>query len=284
MTYDDAALLEIRDAYRADRRAFIQFLKLHKLELSIDALEEYAETIRHEGYAAQTVNKRITGAKKLLRAVFLQTEDSRDVLKAYEFDRRLGEIKKAKLNTKGVAGDKILTPRESSDLVSSEAVPERIRIIAKTLLVTGLRISELCSIRVGDVQTSGETHRVRIRGKGDKERWIPLAGALLAEIRRVFAGIEYLFETTTHTRYDRKNLGRAISQAGEAACLRHIYPHMLRHTFATRMIKAGYSVKAVSQFLGHSGTAITQDMYVQDSLELDTIMETMLEATKEASR
>lgn len=275
MKYDAAALLEIRDSYRADTRAFLRFLHARHLDMSIPSLEEYAEHLRNSGYAAQTINKRITGAKKVLRRVFTQSDEARDVLAAYQFEQRLREIRKSKLNTKEVPDDKLLTADEVKRIVEDASVPERVRLIIRTFSISGLRVSELCNIRLADVKASARHYAVRIRGKGDKERWIQLPKELVAELRRVFNGREYLFETAEHSRYDRHNVSRSINAAGRRLLGKNVTAHTLRHTFATHLIRKGMTVKAVSKYIGHSGTAITQDMYVHDSLELDDIIGSM---------
>ena len=284
MKYDAPALLAIKNSYTADTRAFLRFLRENDMEMSIDALESYAIGLRDSGYAAQTVNKRITGAKAVIKRVFAQTDDARDVLAAYQFDQRLRQVKKAKLNTKTVPRNKVLSGDEVRRLLGCTDVSLKVRLIMRTLLLTGLRITELCDIRAGDLQAGVDEYRVRIRGKGDKERWIEVPESLVAEIRQEFAGHDWLFETRTGQRYNRMDLYTAVSTAGRLAVGRHVYPHMLRHTFATRMILAGKTVKAVSVYLGHSGTAFTQDMYVSDTLGLDDIMDTMMAdpATEEA--
>lgn len=275
MTYDAGELLAIRDSYRQDTKAFLRFLSGQGLEMSVEALEQYAETLRGSGYAAQTVNKRITGAKRVLKRCFLRTEESRDSLVAFEFERRLREIKKYTLNTKEVPEDKLLSAAEVRRMYSSDLVPERVRVIIRTFSLSGLRVSELCGIRVTDVSWEAAHYAVRIRGKGSKERRIMLPAGLVGEIRRVFTGRIWLFETRDGSKYDRNNVSRDISIAGRAVLGKRVTAHTLRHTFATHLIKSGKTVKAVSLYIGHSTTAITQDMYVHDQLGLDDIISSM---------
>lgn len=275
MTTDHAALLQIKDSYQADTRAFLRFVEVRKVPLTIEALEEYGEFLRTSAYAAQTVNKRLTGAKKVLRRVFLQSDESRDVLAAFDFERRLKDIRKLTLNTKEVPEEKLLSADEVRRLLDHHETPARLRLIVRTFSVTGLRVSELVNIRVTDVRQEAGHFSVRIRGKGGKERRIMLPIDLVRQIHETFGGKVWLFETTESTRYKRENVSRDITAIGHRVLGKRISAHTLRHTFATHLIKTGKTVKAVSLYIGHSTTAITQDMYVHDSLELADIIGSM---------
>jgi integrase/recombinase XerD len=273
--YNEAELLAIKDSYKSDTRAFLSFLRAHRKPMTAASLGEYAESLRDSGYAAQTINKRITGAKRTIRTVFLQGRDSHDGIKAFEFEQRLKEIKKMHLNTREVPEDKLLSAAEVRRITAEVKVPERVRLLIRTFSVTGLRVSELLGIRVTDVHQEAKHFSARIMGKGSKERRIMIPTDLVADIRRVFAGVAWLFETQAHTQYERHYVSRAIREAGRQVIGKRITAHTLRHTFATHLIKSGKTVTAVSRYLGHSTTAITQDMYVHDQLGLDDIISSM---------
>ena len=91
---------------------------------------------------------------------------------------------------------------------------------------------------------------------------------------KVFPGeSEYLFHSDTGRALNRANLYKQIKQTFKAHTGKDIHPHSLRHFFATHKINSEkQDIKAVSRYLGHSGTAITLDMYVDTALDADCCM------------
>lgn len=271
MNYDPKVLLAIKDSYQQDTKQFIAYLREWDLDMTVESLARYAEHLRAEGYAAQTVNKRITGAKNRLRRVFQASKAARDTMAVFKFEDRLKEIKGSSVNVKEVPPEKLLSVDEVHRLVSDERVGDRNRVIIRFLASTGLRVSELIGIRVRDVTENLDMYTVRVHGKGRKERHVMIPKPLMSDVVAMFRGATWLFETSTGHSYNRNNISAAIHSAGRAILGKRISAHTLRHTFATHAIKSGKSVKAVSVYLGHSTTAITQDMYVHDRLALEDI-------------
>jgi integrase/recombinase XerD len=271
MNYDRIALLQIKDSYHQDTKRFLAFLGQRGADMTVTALADYAEYLRAEGYAAQTVNKRLAGAKNRLRRVFMATPAARDTMAVYDFERQVKEIKGSSVTTKEVPPNKLLSVDEVRILVSDVRTGKRTRLLIRFLASTGLRVSELIGIRGRDVAEVPEMFTVRIHGKGRKERRVMVPRPLMEDVRGTFNGATWLFETSHGGRYDRKNVSQAIHAAGLTVLGKRISAHTLRHTFATHAIKNGKSVKAVSVYLGHSTTAITQDMYVHDRLSLEDI-------------
>ena len=264
-------LLEIRDCYHNDTRNLLRFLERKGLDLDARGLEAYVAYLKKTGYAASTINKRLQAAKHRFRLVFRQSGGSLDVLQRYEVDTALKEIKGVKRNTRAVDLEKTLTLEELRRLVKSERVPGRTRLMIEFLACTGVRASELAGIRIQDL---GEEHgyvAVRIVGKGTKERYLKVRPGLVQRIRAVFAGDTYLFETQGGKPYTRQEVSGWVRSAGRLMLGRRISAHTLRHTFATLQIRKNRKVKALSVYLGHSSTAITQDMYVHEELDLEDL-------------
>lgn len=109
---------------------------------------------------------------------------------------------------------------------------------------------------------------VRIRGKGQKERQVKVRRELVDRVRAAFRGKAFLFERPGGGPYSRQHVSREVHVAGQVVLKRRISAHTLRHTFATLQIRKTHKVKGVSLYLGHSSTAITQDMYVHEELDL----------------
>lgn len=124
----------------------------------------------------------------------------------------------------------------------------------------GLRISEAMALEVGAIDRASLT--LRIIGKGNKERRVPLPQPMLAELGRVWKthrNRRWLFPNRAGTRpvsYDV--LARTLAAAARAAGItRRITPHMLRHSYATRLIENGIDLRTVQILLGHQSIAST---------------------------
>ena len=124
----------------------------------------------------------------------------------------------------------------------------------------GLRISEARVLEVGAIDRASST--LRIIGKGDKERRVPLPQPMLEELGRVWKthrNRRWLFPNRAGTRpvtYDV--LARTLAAAARAAGItRRVTPHMLRHSYATRLIENGIDLRTVQVLLGHQSIATT---------------------------
>lgn len=124
----------------------------------------------------------------------------------------------------------------------------------------GLRISEAMALEIGAIDRASLT--LRIIGKGNKERRVPLPQPMLAELGRVWRthrNRRWLFPNRAGTRpvtYDV--LARTLAAAARAAGItRRVTPHMLRHSYATRLIENGIDLRTVQILLGHQSIATT---------------------------
>ncbi len=135
------------------------------------------------------------------------------------------------------------------------------------LYASGLRVSELCGLRVGDVDTKRGQARVE-RGKGGKERWVPVgvpALSALASYRADFPAplpTDPLFPSGTGD--GKKPIGRGLvwrairEHAARAGLPELPSPHWLRHSFATHLLSGGADVRAIQELLGHARVSTTQ--------------------------
>jgi len=268
---DRNELLAIQDSYTEDTKHFVRFLEGRGLAFDYAGLREYIVFLRNRGYAASTVNKRLSAAKSRLRLVFGRDPEAMSMLDRFEMERALKEIKGVKLNTKGVDADKVLSLAEVRKLLDPDKVPERWRLIIEFLACTGTRVSEMAGIRLAHIERALGHARIRIVGKGSKERFLKVKQDLIERVKGHFEGGTYLFETRGGQPYNRTTISNGIAKLGRSLLRRKISAHTLRHTFATLQVQKTRKIKALSLYLGHSTTSITQDMYVHEELDLDDL-------------
>jgi integrase/recombinase XerC len=144
---------------------------------------------------------------------------------------------------------------------------KRNRAILETLYSTGIRVSELVGLNVSDVNFSGKT--IRVTGKGNKERIVPIGGVALAAIQNYRDGLHQariaatqhgpLFLNKNKGRLTTRSVARILDAAARQAGIAvPVAPHDLRHSFATHMLDAGLDLRMVQELLGHKQLSTTQ--------------------------
>lgn len=142
----------------------------------------------------------------------------------------------------------------------------RTRAIIETLYSSGIRISELVGLDLSDIDL--DMGIIRCWGKGSKERIAPLGSfavdAILEYLRKarpIFAGSKRpaaLFLNARGERLSRQSCWRFVKEAAAKAGIEEIYPHALRHSFATHLLENGADLRAVQEMLGHASISTTQ--------------------------
>lgn len=264
---DISRIIAITDDYSSPVRSWIKWMEKTGEAITEEGIKAYFRWLNEEsGLAAATIRVRRQAVKKRVKQLFRDAPiETRMRISHFltEIESEHG-ITSPKKNTDAVAHEKALTMSEYQECLKN-ASTARQQSFFRFLWLSGCRVSEMCSIRLDQCHVDGEVVKIRIMGKGQKERIIRVPYELFAELIRVYHGSIYLFETAGGKQYDRSYVSKEITKVGKKMKKR-ISAHTLRHSFATRMIIAGRSVKAVSTYLGHSSTAITQDMYVHDEL------------------
>lgn len=168
----------------------------------------------------------------------------------------------------------------NSDLGESAAFPERDRAIFELLYGCGLRNSELVGIELGDIEDANGV--ILVRGKGKKQRYVPLEGAAAEALEayrkarqsllnRTGKSARRLFLNQRGSPLTTRSVGRIVKQIAVAKGLPpDIHPHTLRHAFGTHMLAEGADLRAIQELLGHERLSTTQK-YTQ--LSVTHIME-----------
>ena len=151
----------------------------------------------------------------------------------------------------------------------------RDRAILELLYSSGLRVSELTGLNIGELDLAGGM--VRVTGKGGKERIVPVGSRALAAVRDYLEerGIgtagDALFLNTRGGRINRRSVARIVDDhVMRIAAFKRISPHTLRHTFATHMLEGGADLRAIQELLGHASLSTTQKY---THVSIDRLME-----------
>jgi integrase/recombinase XerD len=143
----------------------------------------------------------------------------------------------------------------------------RDRAMLELLYATGLRVSELVSLELNDVNL--ETRVLVARGKGSKERLVPVGGPAAESVRAYLAGAreallrgrrsKHLFVTPRGGPMTRQGFAKIVARCARGAGIRRrISPHKLRHSFATHLLEGGADLRSVQAMLGHADVSTTQ--------------------------
>jgi integrase/recombinase XerD len=143
----------------------------------------------------------------------------------------------------------------------------RDRAMIELMYSCGLRVSELCGLRVADLEAEGGC--LRCIGKGDKERLVPVGRQALEAVQRYLrtsrpkllgdGSSPYLFLNQAGRKVGRITFWKKLGEYGRKAGLRKaLTPHMLRHSFATHLLDRGADLRSVQMMLGHSDISTTQ--------------------------
>lgn len=153
------------------------------------------------------------------------------------------------------------------DIRTSTSYDLRNKAMLELLYATGMRISELCDLKMSNLYLKDEM--VKVFGKGSKERLVPLNEIAINALeeylnygRNDLLGIhdsEYVFISSRHTRITRQAFFKYLKRlCEEKGIKKNISPHILRHSFATHMLNNGADLRIVQELLGHSDIATTQ--------------------------
>jgi len=151
----------------------------------------------------------------------------------------------------------------------------RDRALLELLYSSGLRVSELTGLDIGELDLASGL--VRVTGKGGKERIVPVGSRALEalaeylELRGADKACGALFLNTRGNRINRRSVARVIdTHVMRIAAFKRISPHTLRHTFATHMLEGGADLRAIQELLGHASLSTTQKY---THVSIDRLME-----------
>lgn len=251
-------------SYRRDLDMFLALLKkrsvLHLKEVREEDVIAFLAQMRADHYATSSICRSLVAVRVFFR--FLKREGSieRDItlhLDAPKMWQLIPEV----LTTSEV--DALLN---APDLNAFSGARDRALFLV--LYASGLRVSEVCGLNLQDV----DDQVVRVKGKGGKERIVPIAPAAVAAIDHYLVHFRKeegsaLFVTEKNRRIDRILVWKRVKlYAKRAGINKPISPHTLRHSFATHLLENGADLRVIQEMLGHANIATT-DRYTHISTQ-----------------
>ncbi len=275
-------------AYRADLSKYRDFLEQNgysELKITRSQLGEFLLWLNEQNLKAASsarILAAIRGYQKYLLLENLRTDDPSQQVKSPKLPKRL---------PKALSQTQVMSLLAASgpepDDETADSLRLRNRAILELMYSSGCRVSEVAQLDLDEMVSGGW---VRIRGKGSKERLVPVGSfaqraidAYLVRSRPLLSakgGGPALFLNQRGSRLSRQSIWEIIQSAGQA-CGLSVSPHSLRHSFATHLIEGGADVRVVQELLGHASVATTQ---IYTLVTIDTLREVYASSHPRARR
>jgi integrase/recombinase XerD len=265
-------------AYRRDLTDFSEFLGhagVTFVAADTEKLRDYLADLDTRGFKASSVARRLSAMRHLYRFMLnerIRSDDPAAILSGPKRGRGLPKV----LSIGDV--DRMLTKArelaEAADAASLQRVRAlRLYCLLEVLYATGLRVSELVSLPLS--ASRRDARMIVVRGKGDKERLVPLndasrqamadylaaMAALTSTKKKSIASSKWLFPSFGESGHlTRQHFARDLKELASAAGIapRLVSPHVLRHAFASHLLHNGADLRIVQTLLGHTDISTTQ--------------------------
>ena len=275
-------------AYKADLSKYRDFLDdsgLSELSITRAQLGDFLMWLNSQQLKAASsarILAAVRGYQKYLLLENLRTDDPSQQVKSPKLPKRL-----PKALSQAQVMSLLAASGPEPDDETADVLRLRNRAILELMYSSGCRVSEVAQLDLDEMVEGGW---VRIRGKGSKERLVPVGSfaqraidAYLVRSRPLLAakaGGPALFLNQRGSRLSRQSIWEIIQCAGEACGLK-VSPHSLRHSFATHLIEGGADVRVVQELLGHASVATTQ---IYTLVTIDTLREVYASSHPRARR
>jgi integrase/recombinase XerD len=261
------------DAYRRDLADFTAFLAAAKRSLATARSEDvrgYLADLAARGFSPASAARRLSAVRQLFRFLYAEGHRRDDPAAAVEGPKRGRALPKV-LTIAEV--DRLLAAAHAAREDAAASAPDRLRAgrlacLLELLYATGLRVSELVSLPAAAAR--GDLRMLAVRGKGGRERIVPLNEAAKRAMAsylalRAAAGKDddprWLFPSFGASGHlTRQHVARDLKALAAAAGLRaaRVSPHVLRHAFASHLLQRGADLRIVQTLLGHADISTTQ--------------------------
>jgi integrase/recombinase XerD len=247
------------EAYGRDLRALLHFLGLSDFTPVKEAeIIRFLSHLKDQRYASSSICRTLVAIKvffRFLKREKLMEEDPTQHLDLPKLWQLIPEV---------------LTFQEVEQLLkmpdSSTQQGALDRAVFEVIYASGLRVSEVCGLNLSDLDDGF----VRVKGKGGKERLVPIAGAAVCAVDHYLINFRKSEDPALFLLKDRKRIERTYvwarikHYAKKAGITKRVSPHTLRHSFATHLLENGADLRVIQEMLGHANIATT-DRYTHIS-------------------
>lgn len=253
------------NAYINDINKLLDFLKqgykgISPQKVKLNHLKSFIEWLNEKGVSPRTQARTISGIKSYYKYLLIEEKINSDptaLLESPKIGRKLPDV---------LSTDEIDGLIDAIDVDKPEG--QRNKAILETLYSCGLRVSELVNLKVSNLFF--EQGYIKIEGKGDKERLVPISERAMLEIKKYLDGYrktlkivhgaeDILFLNRRGQKLSRVMIFTIIKNlAGKLNLNKKISPHTFRHSFATHLIDGGADLRAVQEMLGHESILTTE--------------------------
>lgn len=251
------------DAYLKDLQKLLNYYSDEGIDfrqVTLKQLDGFAKALQELGVGPRSVARILSGVRSFYRFLTIEKEvetDPTELLESPKLGKHLPEV---------LSLPEIDAIEAAIDLSKPEGV--RDLAIVEVLFSCGLRISELCSLKLSELYL--EEGYIRVHGKGRKERLVPIGDSAIDRLRQWFAvrqgckvkpGEEdFVFVSLRRgKRLSRISLFVYIKEyAAKAGIRKNISPHTFRHSFATQLLEGGANLRAIQAMLGHEDIGTTE--------------------------
>ena len=258
-------------AYRLDIEKFFHYLSTNQLlveQVTSEHLASYVAWLR----GLENTEFKI-GESSIARNVISIRSYFAYLAKEHKFDNPSINFKPPKIGKrlpKALTIDQVMS---MLNIVGSDLISSRDKALVELLYATGARVSELINLNTLDISTvdteAGLTTTVKLKGKGGKERVVPIGSFAVAAVNDYLVRSrptllkvstqKALFLNQKGGRLSRQSAWNLVANAAErAGLLDQVTPHSMRHSFATHLLDGGADIRVVQELLGHSSVTTTQ--------------------------
>ncbi len=250
------------EAYRLDLRRFEAYIGAHEGGDRVpgsDLVRGYLDSLYESGLGERTIARHLTTLRNFYRFLLREGRIENDPTSLLPLPRQWKSLPKY------LTRDEVERLLESPDVAKPTGV--RDRAMLALLYATGLRVSELCRLLRSDLES--DLGVLRVLGKGNKQRMVPVGRHALAAVERYLADARpgllrgrespFLFVTARGKPLTRQGFWKALAIHGRTAgIVRKLTPHVVRHSFATHLLEGGADLRSVQTMLGHADISTTQ--------------------------
>ncbi len=250
------------EAYLSDLEKLLKYLAAEEKDfrdVTLDDLETFSAGLRDLGIQPRSQARILSGIRSFYHFLVMEdyiTQDPSELLESPQTGKHLPDV---------MTVEEIDTLIGAIDRTSREG--QRNRAILETLYSCGLRVSELCALRLSDLYL--DEGFIKVEGKGNKQRLVPISPKAVKELRNYFPDrneglIKPGYEDYVFISRFGKNISRIMvfhiikELAGMTGIKKTISPHTFRHSFATHLLEGGANLRAIQCMLGHESIGTTE--------------------------